>query len=203
VADCGHNPRDSSLDVPGGRLQPVAVRRRLYLVLIAFVLLDLILGLGWYLSWRRHHHHDAAIRAAARRYGVDPELVRAVVWRESSFDSQARGAKGELGLMQVREIPAEDWAVAEGIEPFDHRMCLDPRTNTLAGTWYLAKLIARYPNTDNPLVFALADYNAGRSYVLRWARGPAETNSEAFLAAMTFPGTRQYIRDILDRYHHP
>jgi len=175
------------------------VKGRWIPVIVAIVTLDLILGIFWYFHWR-NHHYDADIRAAARRYGVDPDLVRAVVWQESRFNSQARGAAGELGLMQIRDLAAEDWAAAEGVTPFDHAMCLDPGTNTLAGTWYLAKLIARYPHTDNPLVFALADYNAGRTHVLRWATGPAATNSAAFLEAMTYPGTRKYIRAILDRY---
>lgn len=175
------------------------VQSRLFLVLVAILTADAILGLLLYLHWR-NHHYDADIRAAAARYGVDPELVRAVVWQESRFNSQARGRAGELGLMQIRDLAAEDWAVAEGIDPFDHVMCLDPRTNTLAGTWYLAKLIDRYPQTDHPVVYALADYNAGRTHVLRWAKGAAATNSEAFLAAMTYPGTRKYITAILDRY---
>lgn len=177
------------------------MQSRLLLVLVAIVTVDLILGLVWYLNWR-NHHFDADIAAAARRYGVDPELVRAVVWQESRFNSQARGSAGELGLMQIRNLAAKDWATAEHVDPFDHKMCLDPRTNTLAGTWYLSKLISRYPETDDPLVYALADYNAGRTYVLRWAKGRAATNSEVFLQTMTFPGTRKYITSILDRYHN-
>ena len=175
------------------------MQRRLFLVLVAILTTDAVLGLMLYLHWRVHHFDDD-IRAAAARYGLNPELVRAVVWQESRFNSQARGQAGELGLMQIRDLAAEDWAVAEGVEPFHHLMCLNPRTNTLAGTWYLAKLIARYPQTDDPIVFALADYNAGRSHVLRWAKGPAATNSAAFLQAMTFPGTRKYITSILGRY---
>lgn len=175
------------------------MQSRLFLVLVAILTVDAVLGL---LLWmhRRNHQYDAHIRTAAARYGVDPELVRAVVWQESRFNSQARGKAGELGLMQLRDLAAEDWAVAENVEVFDHGMCLDPGTNTLAGTWYLAKLIDRYPHTDNPVVYALADYNAGRTHVLRWAKGAAETNSEAFLAAMTYPGTRKYIQAILGRY---
>jgi hypothetical protein len=46
---------------------------------------------------------------------------------------------------------------------------------------------------------ALADYNAGRSNVLRWNKGAASTNSALFLQQMDFPGTREYIRSILKR----
>ena len=54
------------------------------------------------------------IRSAAQRYGVDPLLVRAVVWRESRFRPEARGTKGEIGLMQIQESAAREWADAEG-----------------------------------------------------------------------------------------
>ena len=46
----------------------------------------------------------------------------------------------------------------------------------MAGTWYLRKLLRRYPRADDPVVYALADYNAGRTHVLRWNKGPAATN---------------------------
>ena len=76
---------------------------------------------------------------------------------------------------------------------------MDPGTNTLAGTWYLGKLLRRYPRTDNPVPYALADYNAGRGHVLRWNTGAAATNSAAFLREMTFPGTRKYVEAVMHR----
>ncbi len=160
--------------------------------------MDAITGLLWYRRWREHRY-DAVIFTAAQRYQIDPALVKAVVWRETFFDAKARGKAGELGLMQLREPAAREWAGAEHITGFTHEQVLDPHTNTLAGAWYLAKLLKRYPQTDNPAAFALADYNAGRSHVLRWATNSAATNSTAFLEQMTFPGTRRYIETVLAR----
>src|SRR3989442_14489674 len=136
-------------------------------------------GIIGYFFWHqyRERNHDGVIVAAARRYGLEPALVKAVVWRESSFDARAKGRAGEIGLMQIRELAALEWADAENQRSFRLSQLYDPAKNTLAGTWYLRKLIARYKSTDNPLAYALADYNAGRSHVLRWARGRAVTNS--------------------------
>lgn len=164
-----------------------------------------LVGLGAaVLLWRwwdaRHgHRYDPFILKAARRYGVDPALVKAVVWRESGFDAGALGRAGEYGLMQLQDAAAQEWAVTARVYPLPEPHLLDPQTNTLAGTWYLAKLLRRYQATDHPIVFALADYNAGRGRVLQWAKGPAATNGAAFLRAIAFPGTRQYIETILDR----
>lgn len=166
--------------------------------MVVWVALDAFWIRGWMVR-RREHWAEPHILEASRRYGVEPALVKAVVWRESRFNPEARGRVGELGLMQVGELAGDEWADAEHLDRFRNADLLDPATNTRAGTWYLAKLLRRYPRTDNPAAYALADYNAGRANVLRWLKGPAATNSEAFLEVMDFPGTRDYIRTILER----
>ncbi len=115
-------------------------------------------------------------------------------------DPLARGRAGEIGLMQLQEDAAHEWADAEHIEGFEHERCLDPGTNALAGAWYLKKLLKRYAQTDNPVPYALADYNAGRGNVLRWNSGAAATNSAAFMEQIGFPGTKEYVKSVMRRY---
>jgi soluble lytic murein transglycosylase len=155
----------------------------------------------FYYEWR-DHREDAVVLAAAQRYGVSPALIKAVMWRESWFNPHALGRHGEYGLMQVTEIAANEWAEAERVKDFQPEHLLDSATNAYAGTFYLAKLSRRYQQTDNPAVYTLADYNAGRTHVLRWNKGAAATNSAAFLAQMDYPGTRRYILAILNRERH-
>ena len=173
--------------------------RRLWGVLV----LSLI-GCGVAVYWRwegwLERSQDVPIRAAAQRYGVDAALVKAIVWRESRFHPDVRGRAKELGLMQLREDAAQEWAHAERIEGFQHEHCLDPATNTMAGAFYLKKLLRRYAQTDNPLPYALADYNAGRGNVLKWTGGGAATNSALFAAQIGFPGTREYVASVMRRY---
>lgn len=172
--------------------------KRLILILVLF-----LLGAGA-LWWRAQgwleRSQDVPIRAAAKCYGVEPALVKAVVWRESHFHPNIRGRVGEIGLMQLQEDAAREWADAEHIHGFAHEHCFDPFTNTLAGTWYLRKMLRRYTQTDNPLPYALADYNAGRGNVMKWLGGPAATNSQAFIEQIGFPGTRHYVETVLERY---
>ena len=167
----------------------------LFAIIIAGGLLGLLRG------WRTYqeHSHDEHILAAARKYGVDGALVKAIVWRESRFNPNAKGGAGEIGLMQIREDAAKEWAKAEGITFFLHQHLFDPAKNTQAGTWYLRKLLRRYTTTDNPVPYALADYNAGRTHVLRWKTGTGSTNSEAFIQQITYPMTRNYIRAVMER----
>jgi len=149
---------------------------------------------------RREYRFVPQMRAAAQRYGVDPLLVKAIVWRESRFNPGARGSKGEIGLMQIQEAAAREWADAEHIGSFEHGHCFDPGTNTLAATFYLSKLLKRYARTDDPVPYALADYNAGRGNVIRWNQGAAATNSAVFIAQIGFPRTRHYVESVMRRY---
>ena len=169
----------------------------------ALCLLALLLAGGWLGYWwwegRLERSQDVPIRAAAQRYGVDPALVKAVVWRESRFNPRVRGRAQEIGLMQIQEIAAQEWADAEHLQSFEHEHCFDPGTNTLAGTWYLRKLLRRYTQTDDPVPYALADYNAGRGNVLKWNTGAAATNSSAFIDQIGFPGTRAYVKAVIRR----
>lgn len=167
-------------------------------VLLAVLVFDGALTYRW---WRQRleRRADGWIRDASQRYRVDPALVKAVVWRESRFRPEVRGRDGEWGLMQVGPLAAAEWAAAEGLSGFQQANLADPRTNVLAGTWYLGRLLLRYPHTDQPAVYALADYNAGRSNVRRWLSGAAATNGASFLALMDFPTTREYVRSVLER----
>ena len=171
--------------------------------LIAFLLPAVLAGGAWYFycQWREHRF-DAIILAAAQRYNVEPALVKAVVWRESWFNPRARGGAGEIGLMQLQEMAAREWADAGHVPAFAHEHCFDPGTNSLAGAWYLHKLLRRYTRTDNPMPYALADYNAGRANVLKWSRGAAATNSTVFIEQIGFPGTKNYVKSVLKRCEH-
>ncbi len=176
----------------------MTTRRWLYL-LLALLLIDLILFQWW--RWEhREHRYDKLILEAAARYHVDAALVKAIIWKESRFDKDARGKAGEIGLMQLREAAAREWASAEAIKNFEQSQLFDARQNTLAGTWYIRKLLARYRDTDHPVTYALADYNAGRRNVLRWTPGAAAKNHVDFLKQMDFPTTKEYVRAVLEHY---
>lgn len=153
-------------------------------------------------AWR-YRKYDDLIRQAAARYGIPPELIKAVIWRESQFQPHKVGAQGERGLMQITENAAIDWARAEKIQTFAVSDLFDPKVNIEAGTWYLNRALTHWSAKDNPMPFALAEYNAGRSRVRRWVQdsGMGDTAGAGDLqAAMDFPMTKSYIAAIIARY---
>ena len=176
--------------------------KRIRLIVVLLLLVALPAGVWFGHEEWLEHSQDGVIRAAAQRYGVEPALVKAVVWRESRFRPDVRGRAGEIGLMQIREDAASEWAESEHNTNFIHETCLDPVTNTLAGTFYLAKAMRRYMKTDNAVPYALADYNAGRGNVLKWNSGEAATNSAVFVTQIAFPGTSNYVLSVMRRAEH-
>lgn len=153
----------------------------------------------WGLCYWRLHAYDAWIAEASQLYGVDARLIRAVIWKESRFNPKCVGKLGEIGLMQVTQNAAKEWAAANARTTFVHHDLFQPRVNIQAGTWYLGRAIRHWSAKANPLPYALAEYNAGRSNSLRWA---ASDNGDAntFWNAITYPTTRRYVRDILISY---
>jgi len=99
---------------------------------------------------------DRIIREQASRHGVRPELVRAMIAVESSYDPRAVSPKGAQGLMQLMPATAAAFRVTD---PFD------PSENIRGGVAYLGRLLRRY---DNDETLALAAYNAGPAAVERY-----------------------------------
>ena len=89
----------------------------------------------------------------AEAHGIDPEIVFAVVWKESTFYSKAVGDGGNsLGLMQVQPR----WHSAR-MEKLGCTDLFDPYQNVTVGVDYLAEQLNRYGSIDK----ALTAYNAG------------------------------------------
>lgn len=154
------------------------------------------------ISPARFQQHDALIRTVSMQYGVDPMLIKAVVWRESRFDARKVGSAGERGLMQVTEPAAREWVQDTRVDNFRAEELFDPKVNVQAGTWYLARAIGHWKKQTDPVPFALAEYNAGASRAQRWA-GAANDSvipPDTFRSNIDFPGTRKYVDTILARY---
>lgn len=120
---------------------------------------------------RRDHQEgfSQTLDGLAKRYAVDPNLVRSVIVAESGGDPNAVSPKGALGLMQLMPATASHLGVDD---PFD------PIQNLEGGIKYLAQLIDRY---DGDVEKALAAYNAGPGAVDRHGGIPPFRETQAYV----------------------
>ncbi len=154
-----------------------------------------------YLRWRwREQRYNPLIAEVAAQYGVDRHLVKAVVRRESEFDPFAYGNAGEIGLMQVMPATGAEWARATGRRNFGRDSLWNERINLEAGTWYLARALNRWRDKDDPVPFALAEYNAGPGRVSRWLPNGASTTADEFRRAIPVPSVRRYVDSVMEYY---
>ena len=163
---------------------------------------DVIYTAYEWISPARFHQFDNLIRTVAAEHELDPMLVKAVIWRESRFDPRKMGSAGERGLMQVSERAAREWARETQVVNFHADDLLDAKTNLEAGAWYLHRAFQHWEHQKKPAVFALAEYNAGASRAQRWSNNEpdAPISDRAFRNNIDFPGTRNYVTSVLQRF---
>lgn len=92
----------------------------------------------------------------SRSYGVDFELVMAVMYTESSFDVAAISYTGDRGLMQINDI-----AVPELADKLYITDISDPYQNIRAGVYILADYVSRYDDLSRVLMsYNMGEYGA-------------------------------------------
>lgn len=118
----------------------------------------------------QHRHDDRALRerairlepfivAAAKRYGVDARILRAICYVESRYRINAVSPKGARGPMQFMPDTAARYGLRD---PHDPEQAID------AAARHMHDLLKRF---DGRIDLALAAYNAGEGAVRSFMSG--------------------------------
>ncbi|MEW6283839.1 MAG: lytic transglycosylase domain-containing protein, partial [Candidatus Eremiobacterota bacterium] len=108
------------------------------------------------------------IEAKARKYNLDPWLVRGVIEVESAFKPYAVSRAGAGGLMQLMPTTAYHLGCRDRF---------DPEQNIEAGARYLRQMMDRFGSWD----LAIAAYNAGPGNVERHGGIPPFAETRAYV----------------------
>ena len=124
----------------------------------------------------QHQQVAAWVNRLAPDYGLDPNLILAIIKTESNFDPQARSPKNALGLMQLIPSTAARFGVKDRADPIQ---------NLHGGMAYVRWLLSFF---GGDLRLTLAGYNAGEGAV------------EKYRGVPPYPETRNYIKKVLRAY---
>ncbi len=117
--------------------------------------------------------YDPIINKVAQEVKLDPDLIRAVIAKESGGNSLAVSKRGAKGLMQLMDETAKELGVSDS---------LDPEENIRGGAAYLKKMLIKF---EGDLPKALAAYNAGPGAV------------RVYNGIPPYPETRRYIDSVI------
>lgn len=97
--------------------------------------------------------YDTIIEKYAKKYNVNPNLVKAIIKQESSFNAKAVSPAGAKGLMQLMPPTAASLNVKD---------VFNPEQNIEGGVKYISQMLKKYNGNTR---LALAAYNAGAANV--------------------------------------
>lgn len=113
--------------------------------------------------------YRAEIAAAAKDYGVDEAIVRAIIHAESAFNPNALSRVGAQGLMQLMPATARRFGVGNAF---------DAGQNIRGGVQYLAFLLKRF---KGDLTLTAAGYNAGEGAVDKYRGVPPYSETQRYV----------------------
>ncbi len=134
---------------------------------------------------------------AGWRDDVDPLLMLAIMRQESRYRHDAVSRVGALGLVQVMPATGAKVAAMLGEVDFHPERLLTPAENIRIGSYYLGRLLSRFPG-QWPL--AVASYNGGPHNVGRWLVEKRGASMEDFIEEIAFPETRDYVKKVATWY---
>ena len=127
--------------------------------------------------FRAHVPYGTIIYREARKNGLAPELVAAMVHTESDFRAGLVSHKSAQGLMQI---------VPETARLLGLSNVFDPEQNIAAGTRYYRYLLDRFQNER----IALAAYNAGEGHVERCRCVPEFAETQQYIEKVNLRASR-------------
>lgn len=128
----------------------------------------------------------------AAEYGIEKELVYAIIKCESNFRQDSVSHASAIGLMQITQSTFE-WASQKfGDTEITSNSVYDPATNIKYGCCIYSLFYSEFGDVTT----ALACYNAGRGNVLKWLENKEYSDDGILLKSIPFKETSEYVEKV-------
>ncbi len=154
-------------------------------------------------SFRRLYptYYWGEISRAAQDFGLDPNLVLAIIRQESAFDETALSRAGARGLMQVMPATGRQMARKLRLRRFSKEDLWDPTTSIRLGARHLADHFRYFRSSRNrQFGLALSAYNAGLDVARKWSGRLPVHDMDEFVESIPYRETRNYLKLVYRNY---
>ena len=121
--------------------------------------------------------YQRTIQVYSRLYGVEEELIHAIVKQESCFNENAHSPAGAIGLMQLMPGTARMMKISN---PWN------PEQNIQGGVKYIGRMLRLFKGNKR---FAVAAYNAGPGKIKKYKGIPP------------YRETKNYVKKVMTEYY--
>lgn len=137
--------------------------------------------------------YESYVQKYSNIYGVDENLVYAVMKAESGFFPYATSSKGARGLMQITD-PTFEWIETKANIKVENPYHIEK--NIQAGTYYLSLLNRQFKDMD----LIIIAYNAGPGKTKEWLKQGKLTKEGIGIQNLPYEETKNYIVKVKKNY---
>lgn len=133
----------------------------------------------------------------AKKRGLDPRLVLAIMKAESAFKPNAKSPSAARGLLQLTIDAAQKYGKRAGINQVTDEMLYQPNVNIAIGAEYLSELSRMFAGLSEAMA---ASYNGGEDNVARWLGRTNQNDEGIFAAEVGFTESKNYVFKVMSYY---
>lgn len=138
--------------------------------------------------------HQRQILRDAKKHGLDPAWIAALIRAESAWAPDARSHANARGLMQLLPSTARMEATQRGLRYPGDAGLFDASENLTLGIAHLASMLEKHGGQP---FLATAAYNAGPTPVARWLAQRPPSDIDLWIETIPYRETREYVARIL------
>ena len=147
-------------------------------------------------QWKRIYPqaYKNIVERECARYGLEPEVLWALMRTESRFNTLAVSPAEARGLMQVIWQTSQRISETGGFIDMGNAQILLPEVSIALGAWYISALLNKF---EQQMPLAFAAYNAGPHRVASWLDRKPRMEMDQFVEEIQYEEARAYVKTVL------